>query len=418
MPQPLINISRRQALIYAGFLVMYEFLTYIANDMIMPGMVKVVSSFHGPETAIASSLTAYILGGASLQLFLGPISDRYGRRPVMIFGATFFFVCTLLIACSTSIEQFLVARFFQGMGLCFIAVIGYATLQEIFAEMDAVRLIAIMANAAILAPLIGPLLGAVFVHYYSWRFIFIIIGFFAVIALWGLYRFMPEPVGQTKTDGEEIKAISLSPRIVAKNYRHLFLNPSVCFGSVGVGFLGLPCIAWIALAPAILIKDANLTVIEYGLWQMPLFGASIAGNWFLQRLTYRGSLKRILLTGSIISLLSLLLTALMPLLLGGSYLWLMPGLIVYFFGLGVATAPLNRLILFSTTVGKGTTSAFMTMMGMIIQALGIEVANYLYGTHNNILFGLLCAFVGIIYFVFLMITLAFNKKEMDLEKQT
>ena len=112
----LINISRKQAMIYAVFLVLYEFLTYIANDMIMPGMISVVKSFHGPESAIATSLTLYVLGGASLQLFLGPISDRHGRRPVMIFGACLFFLCTVFIAASNSMDQFLMARFFQGMG--------------------------------------------------------------------------------------------------------------------------------------------------------------------------------------------------------------------------------------------------------------------------------------------------------------
>src|SRR3990167_10752542 len=99
MAQPLINITHKHALAFAAFLVLYEFLTYIANDMIMPGMLHVVHSFHAPETAVATSLTAYILGGASLQLFLGPISDRYGRRPVMLFGAVFFFLLTLIIAC-------------------------------------------------------------------------------------------------------------------------------------------------------------------------------------------------------------------------------------------------------------------------------------------------------------------------------
>ncbi|WP_419419376.1 MFS transporter [Legionella sp. D16C41] len=132
MAHPLINISRKQALSFASFLVLYQFLTYIANDMIMPGMIQVVTSFQGPESAIATSLTAYILGGASLQLFLGPISDRIGRRPVMLAGAILFFVFTAFIACSNSIGQFLLARYFEGMGLCFIGVIGYATLQEIF----------------------------------------------------------------------------------------------------------------------------------------------------------------------------------------------------------------------------------------------------------------------------------------------
>lgn len=413
MSQPLINITRKQALTFAGFLVLYEFLTYIANDMIMPGMVLVVNSFHGPESAIATSLTAYMLGGASLQLFLGPISDCYGRRPVMLFGAVFFFLCTVLIACSNSIDQFLMARFFQGMGLCFISVIGYATLQEIFAEMDAVRLIAIMANVAILAPLIGPLLGALFVNYFNWRFIFVIIGSFALLAIWGLRRFMPEPIGQIKHDGEEIKSVSLSPKIVARNYKNLFFNPAVTFGSVALGLVGLPCIVWIALGPVIIIKDAHLSVIEYGVWQIPLFGASIAGNWFLQKLTHKGSLRHILTIGSALVVVSLAATIILPIIFNDSFLWLMPGLIVYFFGLGVVGAPLSRLILFSTLVGKGTTSAYMSMLSMVIQAVGIEIANYLYSTHNNLLFGLYCAISGLIYLLFLVGTFSFMRKEMQ-----
>lgn len=78
---------------------MYEFLTYIANDMIMPGMIHVVHSFNAAETTIATSLTVYILGGASLQVILGPISDSYGRRPMMLLGAfLFLFLLYLLLA--------------------------------------------------------------------------------------------------------------------------------------------------------------------------------------------------------------------------------------------------------------------------------------------------------------------------------
>src|SRR3990167_1884534 len=242
MAEPLIDITRKHALVFATFLVLYEFLTYIANDMIMPGMLAVVHSFHGPESAVATSLTAYILGGASLQLFLGPISDRYGRRPVMIVGATFFFVCTLIIACSNSIDQFLLARFFQGMGLCFIGVVGYATLQEIFDEMDAIRLIAVMANVSTIAPLIGPLVGAAFILYFDWRTLFLIIATFSLLALWGLWQFMPESIGQIKRDGQEITPIPLSLRMIAINYKKLLFNLPFMFGSIALGLLNLPCI--------------------------------------------------------------------------------------------------------------------------------------------------------------------------------
>ncbi|MBA3536337.1 MAG: MFS transporter [Tatlockia sp.] len=411
MALPLIKISRKQALIFACFLVLYEFLTYIANDMIMPGMIKVVDSFHGPESAIATSLTVYILGGASLQLFLGPISDRYGRRPVMLFGALLFFVCTIAIASSNSMNQFLVARFFQGMGLCFISVIGYATLQEIFAEMDAIRLISIMANVSTIAPLLGPLLGSVFIIYFSWRIIFIIIAVLALLALWGLWRFMPEPVGQIKRDGEEIKRVSLAPGIIAKNYLNLLKNTQFMLGSIALGFLVLPCVAWIALAPVILISDAKLSVMEYAVWQLPIFGASIIGNWFLQRLTRDNTLRHILVKGSIILTAGLTLTFILPFSATNYFIWLMPGLILYFFGLGLTVGPINRFILFSTTVGKGTTSALMSMISMCIQALGIEFANHLYRYHSNTLLGFFCALIAFTYLMVLSGALILKKSK-------
>lgn len=401
MTQLLIDITKKQAYTYAIFLVFYEFLTYIANDMIMPGMLSVVSSFNGPESAIATSLTLYVLGGASLQLFLGPISDRYGRRPVMVFGACLFFLCTVAIACSNSMEQFLAARFFQGMGLCFIAVIGYATLQEIFAEMDAIRLIALMANISILAPLVGPLLGAVFIYYYSWRIIFVLIGALALIVLWGLWRFMPESVGQIKKDGEQIKQVTLSLRTVAANYTKLLLNPHFILGSIALGLVYLPCMAWIALAPIMLVKKAHLSVIQYGIWQIPVFGAYILGNFFLHQMTHRGTVKRLILVGSSIAVFGMLLIFFLPIITNYSFIWLMPGLITYFLGGGMVGAPLIRFILFSTAVSKGTASALMSMISMCVQGAGIELANFLYSTHNNQLFSLYCALTAVMYCMFL-----------------
>lgn len=410
---PLINISHKQATSYAMFLVLYEFVTYIANDMIMPGMVQVVHSFHGPESAIATSLTCYVLGGSSLQIFLGPLSDHFGRRPVMLFGAGFFFLCTILIACASSVEQFLLMRFLQGMGLCFITVVGYATLQEIFAEMDAVRLIAFMANISILAPLLGPLLGAIFVYFFNWRFIFISLGGLALIAFVGLWKFMPETVGQIKNDGKKIEPVSFTLKNFILNYKSLLANPCLLYGSIAIGLLALPCVTWIALAPVMLITQAKLTVIQYSLWQIPLFGSSIAGNWFLQRLTHRDSLKKILFVGSIISLISLILTMLLPFLISNYFIWLMPGLIMYFFGLGMVAAPLNRLILFSTEIAKGTASAFISTITMFIQACGIEIGNLLYKTHNNILFGSYCALIGVVYILLLVASFANRQKKIS-----
>jgi DHA1 family multidrug/chloramphenicol efflux transport protein-like MFS transporter len=312
-------------------------------------------------------------------------------------------------------DQFLLARFFQGMGLCFISVIGYATLQEIFSEMDAVRLIAFMANISTSAPLIGPLLGAVFIQHASWRYIFVWIAVLAFITWCGLWRFMPESVGQMKTDGERIERVSLSPRTIAHNYINLMRNSGFMSGCFALSCLGLPCIAWVGLSPVILVASAHLSIIEYGLWQIPVFAAAILGNLLLAKLTYHCTLERIIVIGSCVMGLGLILMPLFVIVLQGSFIGLMPGLIVYFFGLGITHGPLTRLTLFTTPIAKGTASAMMTMLGMLTQALGIEVANRLYATHLNVRFGLFCTGVGMLYV--LTCSGAFFRRNKDVDRR-
>lgn len=397
---PLIKISRKQALIFATFLVIYEFLTYIANDMIMPGMLKVVETFHASDSAIARSLMFYILGGSTLQIILGPLSDKYGRKPIMIAGAWLFLAFTVLIACSLTIHQFLAARFFQGMGLCFITVVGYATLHETFEEMEVVRLVAIMANVSIMAPLLGPLLGALFVSYWDWRIMFIVIAVLAVITLWGLWRFMPESVGVERRDGSMVTPVELSAREIKARYIALLKNKKFMFASLCSGLLGLPCVAWIGLSPLIIVAETGDSMLTYGLWQIPVFFAAIVGNMLLHRLTHHFKLNQLILMGSITMVSGLFVMFASASIWTRSFVSLMPGLIIYFLGIGLAGSPLARLTLYATEITKGTASAVMGLILMALQAVGIEIINVLYEAHrSNFVFAGYCAGVGLIYLI-------------------
>ncbi len=86
--QPVSRLTRRH-LLFPLSLVLFEFATYLAHDMIQPGMLRVTQAFHvGPEW-VATSLTAYLMGGMLLQWLLGPLSDKLGRRPVLLTGVAF-----------------------------------------------------------------------------------------------------------------------------------------------------------------------------------------------------------------------------------------------------------------------------------------------------------------------------------------
>ena len=398
MIKPLIAITRKHAVLFAIFFVLYEFLVYTANDMIMPGMLAVVQEFHSNEYRIASSLTAYILGGASLQLLLGPISDSYGRRPVMLFGAALFSICYLILPLSHHIDQFLIIRFFEGMGLCYINVVGYALLQEIFSDKDAIKMIAIMANIAILAPLMGPLAGSIFLQYANWRAIFYLIGGFSLLAFWGLWQYMPESVGQIKQDGTMIQPREFSMSSMVVNYKILAQHPPFILGTLAYALIGVPCVVWIGLSPVILVNKAHMSMVTYGLWQLPVFGAFILANILLTLLAIRFSIKHLTLVGSIIVLVGLGLMYLLSNCYGGEPFGLLPGLVIYSLGYGLAVTPLNRFILFLTQIGTGSTAALISTISMCCLAAGSALGNTLFLVDGNLGIANYAAWVGIIYF--------------------
>jgi len=169
--------------------------------------------------------------------------------------------------------------------------------------------------------------------------------------------------------------------------------------SIALGLIAVPCLAWIGLAPIILITEAKLSVIQYGWWQFPVFGAAIIGNLILMRLTHSRSAKGIVWVGAAIAVFSLLACFVLTVSMRSGYIGLMPGIILYFLGLGITSGPLTRIILFCTPVAKGTTSALMTLIAMCIQAAGIEVANRLYANHSNTTFGAFCAIAGILFII-------------------
>lgn len=199
---------------------LFEFATYIGNDMIQPGMLAVVADFNAGEEWVPTSMTAYLAGGIFLQWLLGPLSDRRGRRPVMLAGVAFFIVACTAILLVTTIEQFIAMRFLQGIGLCFIGAVGYATIQESFEESVCIKITALMANVALIAPLLGPLAGAALIHVAPWQSMFVLFAALAAIAFYGLWKAMPETA---TLQGEAFSAANLW-----RDYRQCWATAASC----------------------------------------------------------------------------------------------------------------------------------------------------------------------------------------------
>ena len=387
----------RQALLFPLCLVLYEFSTYIGNDMIQPGMLTVVAQYQAGVEWVPTSMTAYLAGGMFLQWLLGPLSDRVGRRPVMLWGVVWFIVTCLATLLAQNIEQFTVLRFLQGISLCFIGAVGYAAIQESFEEAVCIKITALMANVALIAPLLGPLVGAAWIHVAPWEMMFVLFAVLAAISFFGLWRAMPETATRL---GDK-----LSMKELGRDYREVMKNVRFVAGALSIGFVSLPLLAWIAQSPVLIISGEKLSTYEYGLLQVPIFGALIIGNLVLARLTSRRTVRALIIMGGWPIMLGLTVAALATVVSSHAYLWMTAGLSIYAFGIGLANAGLVRLTLFASDMSKGTVSAAMGMLQMLIFTVGIELSKHAWLLGGNGLFSLFNLANGLLWLGLMVIFL-------------
>jgi DHA1 family multidrug/chloramphenicol efflux transport protein-like MFS transporter len=403
---PISQLTGR-VLLFPLALVLFEFATYIAHDMIQPGMLIVTAEFNvGPEW-VSTSLTAYLIGGVVLQWLLGPLSDKFGRRPVMLFGILFFAAACLLTNWVSSIEEFVSLRFVQGISLCFIGAVGYAAIQEAFDEALAVRMMALMANVALLAPLAGPLAGAAWLTVGSWRSMFWLFAACSLLAFVVLWRVMPE------TAGDRTHSIAL-PNL-ARNYGRLMKDRLVMTGSFAIGLVFIPILTWVALSPVILMHDEGLSRMQYALLQLPVFLAMIAGNLTLSKLAGRVPIEQPVKFAAWPILIGLSLALVASLMNSHGYLLITAGLSLYAFGAGMVNAGLYRLTLYASDEGKGSVAAMLGMISILTLAIGIELAKSGYFSGGTLWFCLINFISGLLWFGLVIVFMRERKRRSKLE---
>jgi DHA1 family multidrug/chloramphenicol efflux transport protein-like MFS transporter len=403
---PISQLTGR-ILLFPLALVLFEFATYIAHDMIQPGMLIVTSEFSvGPEW-VSTSLTAYLIGGVVLQWLLGPLSDKFGRRPVMLFGILFFAVACMLMHWVSSIEEFVSLRFIQGISLCFIGAVGYAAIQEAFDEALAVRMMALMANVALLAPLAGPLAGAAWLTIGSWRSMFWLFAACSLVAFVVLWRVMPE------TAGDRSHSIAL-PNL-ERNYGRLMKDRLVMFGSFAIGLVFIPILTWVALSPVILMHDEGLSRMQYALLQLPVFLAMIAGNLTLSKLAGRVPIEQPVKFAAWPILIGLSMALVASLMNSHGYLLITAGLSLYAFGAGMVNAGLYRLTLYASNEGKGSVAAMLGMISIMTLAVGIELAKSGYFSGGTLWFCLVNFISGVLWFGLVILFMRERKRRSRLE---
>lgn len=350
-------------------LVLFEFSVYIGNDLVQPAMLAITKDFGVSSAWAPSSMSYYLLGGACVAAILGPLSDRLGRKKVLLAGVVFFTLCCLAILFTHHIESFLALRFMQGFGLSVISAVGYAAIQETFEERDAIKVMALMANISLLAPLLGPVLGAFLIDHVSWHWGFIGIAFLSFLSWFGLQAKMPRQ--QRSMPKQPIGYIWDDFKQVFKNQRFLGLT-------LGLPMVAMPLMLWIALSPVLLIEELGLSSMQYGMVQFPVLGGLILGNIVLIRIIDQLPLGKTVLIGLPLMLAGTSLVVLGTLFQSYYLLCLIAGMTLVSFGEGISFSVLYRFALMSSDVSKGTVAASVSVLMMFCFFGVIELVRILY----------------------------------------
>ncbi len=358
--------------LFPWFLVLYEFAVNLSDDMYVPALTKIAAEFGVTNNIINLTMTVWFVGAALPLLWVGPLSDRVGRRPVLFLGGILFLLTTLICATAPSFWPLLVGRLFQGVSVSTLLVAGYACIHDLYNDERAIHLLAWLGSAAILAPMIGPTLGGLLLLLGTWQLLFWIILLVAGVGLIGLWPTMPETVKPPRKP-DRTGAVY---RMIFRN--HLFLLTSI---TLAFGYAGL--IAWVSGSLFILVGDLEVTPQIFGLLQVPIFLSYFIGAKVIKRLLGSWTRLHAISIGLTLALLASIAQIILTLAHSVTIPTLIGPMCGYALGFGMAAAPLTRAAIASSLQSRGAVTAAFFLFLMSAGALGSLCVTLIYN-HTTI----------------------------------
>lgn len=290
-------------------------------NIIVPALPNLAVQLGASVDTVQLTVSLYLFVLAFSQLALGPLSDRFGRRPVIIAGIAFTALMSAAALLATTITGLVVARSLQALGASTGLVVGRAIIRDLYHRDRAASMIASVTMVVIAAPMVAPLLGGFLDTLFGWQSIFIFIaGACVVVVAWAALA-LPE----TRVAQPEAKPIRFLPEIRALASDRRFAGYVLC-AALGTA----PFFTFLGGGPHVVVSIMGRTSAEYGLWFAVNALGYLAGNFAAWRYSSWYGIDRMIWWGILISLfgvaLSVGLTAWLP--GGGPATLFLPQLII------------------------------------------------------------------------------------------
>jgi DHA1 family bicyclomycin/chloramphenicol resistance-like MFS transporter len=249
----------------------------LSIDITIPALSQFAAAFRISTSAAQLTLSVFVLGFAVAQLLAGPLSDRFGRRPVLIGGCTLYVAATIGCMMATNATELIGGRFLQALGCCTGPVVGRAIVRDIYGEQRAAKVLSYMASVMGLVPGIAPIVGGVMAQAWGWRAVFGVMLAFGATALAGCLLMLRETNLWKKAD-------AVRPRRLAGNYLSFLGERRFLSYVVPVGFIYAGMLSFHSLSAFVIVDQFGVRTADYGFWFLGIVIGYIAGTLVSGRL--------------------------------------------------------------------------------------------------------------------------------------
>jgi DHA1 family bicyclomycin/chloramphenicol resistance-like MFS transporter len=251
----------------------------LGMHMIIPALPAAAAALGVGAGTIQLTITLYLVGLAIGQLVYGPISDRCGRRPVLLAGLSLYTVAGFVAAAAPNAAALIVARVFQSLGGCSGLVLGRAIVRDAASADRAAGQLALLTLVMSAVPAIAPVIGGYATAYLGWRSSFFLLAAFGGIALLLTYLFLPETLGP-RAGGRGAGAMFYS-------YVRLLRSRAFCGYAIGGACTTTSFYAFMSASPFILEQTLHRPPQEVGLYYLVLMAGVGLGGLSANRLAGR-----------------------------------------------------------------------------------------------------------------------------------
>lgn len=351
-------------------------------DTYLPAFPDIADKLGASQLEVQQTLSIYLLSFAVMTLWHGAISDRFGRRRVILWALALFGMASLGCVFATRIEHLWFWRAMQGITAGAGIVISRAIVRDLYDGPDAQRLMSQITMMFALAPAVAPVIGGWLQTLFGWRAIFAFLVLATLVLLLACWRLLPETLPPERRQ-------SLRPAYLGRSYWQVMTSPHFLLACLALAMNFAGFFIYVLSAPVFLMQHLGLPETAF-LWLFgPAMGGLMAGSWTSGRLAGKLSLNRCIALGYTVMGMAALSNLALNLAVAPSLPWAVLPLFFYTFGMSLAMPCLTLFALDPFAAQRGLAASCQTFLqsGFNSIAAGI-IAPLLWGSTLSLAWGM------------------------------